>query len=152
LYPVCDGPVHPYIGASAGCWAVYGRILEREYGEFRYPDVHRLTVDAFAAQHPGVPSRQSIQSVAVHLIGLHLVLERGAGAKEATAAIRAAVRRGGFEWLDPPTTLGAAASVSDVLGATDLADHERRVLLWAQSVWAAWQTHAVTVRSWAVGE
>ena len=152
LYPVCDGPVHPYIGASAGCWAVYGRILEREYGEFRYPGVHRLTVDAYAAQHPGVPSRQSIQSVAVHLIGLHLVLEHGASAEKATAAIRVAVRRGGFEWLDPPTALGAAAGVGDLLGAADLADHERRVLHWAETVWAAWQPHAPTVRRWAAGE
>lgn len=149
-YPACDGPVHPYIGGSAGCWAAYGRVLEREYGEFGYPDVHRLTVDAYAAQHPGSPSRQSIQSVAVHLIGLHLVLERGAGAHEATAAIRKAVARGGFEWLEPPASLGAVG-VGDVLDAVDLAEHEQRVRRWAAAVWAAWEPHAATVRRWAAG-
>jgi len=98
-FPGYSSPVHPYIGSSAGCWAVYGQLLEREYGEFGYPDVHRLTVDAYAAQHPGMPYRQSIQSVAIHLISLHLVLERGASAATVTQAIRAAVRRGGFKWL-----------------------------------------------------
>ena len=67
LVPVTDGPTHPYIGASPGCWAIYGEVLAREYGEYAYPPVHRLTVDAYAAQHPGVPSRRSIQSVAIHL-------------------------------------------------------------------------------------
>ena len=78
LVPEIEGPTHRYLGASPGCWAVYGEVLEKEYGDYlRYAPVHRLTVDAYAAQHPGVPSPQSIQSVAVHLIRLHLVLERG---------------------------------------------------------------------------
>ena len=150
-YTACDGPTHAYIGASAACWAVYGQVLEREYGEFGYPDVHRLTVDAYAAQHPGSPSRQSIQSVAVHLIGLHMVLECRASSAAATEAIRAAVRRGGFEWLTPPTSL-VPVGAGEVLEATDLADHERRVRAWAVAVWASWGSQHATVRRWATGE
>ncbi|MFQ3593687.1 MAG: DUF5946 family protein [Gemmataceae bacterium] len=55
-----DGPTHPYMGASPACWAIYGEVLAREYGEFAYPPIHRLTVDTYAAQHPGTKSRQSI--------------------------------------------------------------------------------------------
>ena len=77
LTPDVDGPTHPYVGASVGCWAMYGEVLAKEYGEYRYPSVHRLTVDAYSVQHPGTPSRRSIQSVAVHLVSLYLVLERG---------------------------------------------------------------------------
>ncbi|MEZ6209931.1 MAG: hypothetical protein R3B46_01610 [Phycisphaerales bacterium] len=38
------------------------------YGQQRSPRWHRHTVDAYAASHPGVESRPSIQSVAGHLI------------------------------------------------------------------------------------
>ena len=86
LVPDTDGPTHPYIGASPGCWAIYGEVLAREYGEYAYPPVHRLTVDA--AQHPGVPSQGSVRSVALHLISLYLILERGYEPERATAAIR----------------------------------------------------------------
>jgi hypothetical protein len=48
-----------------------------EYGPLDYPDVHRLTVDTYAVQHPGRPTPQTIQSVTVHLISLSCVLERG---------------------------------------------------------------------------
>src|SRR5436190_1879442 len=34
LTPDADGPTHPYLGASPGCWAVYGEVLAREYGEY----------------------------------------------------------------------------------------------------------------------
>lgn len=144
-----DGPTHPYIGAAPGCWALYGEVLAREYGELRYPEVHRLTVDAYAAQHPGVPSRRSIQSVAVHLVSLHLVLERGFDGRRATEAIRRVLAaRPRLAWLDPPPRLGGS-TVADVLGADTPADHERRVRLWADDVWAAWVPHHATVRGWA---
>src|SRR2546426_1032303 len=87
LVPAVDGPIHPYIGASPGCWRTYGEVLAREYGEYAYPAVHRLTVDAYAAQHPGVPGRRSSQSVAVHLMSLCLVLEQGLEPGAATRAI-----------------------------------------------------------------
>jgi hypothetical protein len=148
LYPHFDGPTHPYIGASPGCWAVYGEVLAREYGEFGYPDVHRLTVDAYAAQHPGVPSAQSIQSVAGHLIGLYLALERGFPSRVVTSAIRAAAARGGFVWLEPPADRGHIA-VRDVIGATNLNDHTARVQEWATAVWSAWSPHAARIRAWA---
>jgi uncharacterized protein DUF5946 len=101
--PECDGPTHPYIGASPACWALYGELLAREYGELRYPPSHRMTVDVYAVQHPGLPERRSIQSVAVHLIALCLVLERGV----ATVKVRELMGRvleaaPALEWLEPP--------------------------------------------------
>jgi len=75
LLPAADGPTHSYIGASAACWALYGQVLAIEAGTYRQPAWHRLTVDAYAVQHPGIPERRSIQSVCVHLISLCLMLE-----------------------------------------------------------------------------
>jgi len=58
------GEPHKYIGASAGCWEIYGEIFAKEYSEYGYPEtIHRLTVDTYAIQHPGKPSRSSVASV-----------------------------------------------------------------------------------------
>ena len=48
---------------------------------------HRLVVDIHAAQHPGVPGKQSSQSVAAHLFILCLVLEHNVDPAYATRAI-----------------------------------------------------------------
>ena len=148
--PEIEGPTHRYLGASPGCWAVYGEVLEKEYGDYlRYAPVHRLTVDAYAAQHPGVPSPQSIQSVAVHLIRLHLVLERGLRPERANAAMQWTVSRSKrFVWLDPPVSLGEI-TILDVRDAKDPDEHIERVREWARLEWEAWAPHHETVRRWA---
>jgi hypothetical protein len=145
-----DGPTHPYVGASPACWAIYGEVLAKEYGEYRYPSVHRLTVDAYSVQHPGTPSRRSIQSVAVHLVGLYLVLECGFPAEKATEGIRWALRhRQQFMWLPRPSSLGAR-TILGVRNTTTLAEHEEVVKRWAESVWQAWSQHHETIRQWAI--
>lgn len=149
LFPASDGPTHPYIGASPGCWALYGEVLVREYGEYRYPDIHRLTVDTYAVQHPGTPSPRAVQSVGGHLIGLHLVLEKGFSAQQATAALKRAVAQSKqFVWLAPPASPGAF-TVADVALAQSLAEHVALVEQWARAVWTAWAMHHATVRHWA---
>jgi hypothetical protein len=47
--------------------------------------VHPLTVDTYAVQHPGVPERRTSQSLALHLITLCLVIERGADPRDGPA-------------------------------------------------------------------
>lgn len=143
-----DGPTHPYIGASAGCWQLYCDVLALEYGEYGYPACHRLTVDAYAVQHPGRPSQQSIQSVGLHLVSLHLSLEEGLTAGMVTARMRDVLRAADFVWLEPPSLAGTINIVA-VAGASGFAEHERRVREWAESVWAAWRAHHATVKAWA---
>jgi hypothetical protein len=148
LVPDSSGATHRYIGASPGCWAIYGEVLAREYSDFRYVAAHHLTVDAYAAQHPGTPSPQSIQSVAVHLISLSLQLESGRQPPEVRAAMqRATTHRDQFVWLDPPPSLGAI-TVLDVLAVPDAESHCAIVRRWAESVWQAWAPHHATVRQW----
>lgn len=103
-------------------------------------------MDAYAAQHPGTPSRRSIQSVAVHLVRLHLAVERDLRPKRANAAMQWALSGArDFVWLDPPASLGEV-TVLDVLEAKDPAEHAERVRQWARSVWDAWSPHHETVR------
>ncbi len=147
--PPDGGAGHPYIGASPGCWAVYGNVLAREYGEYGLPPVHRLTVDAYAAQHPGTPSPQSIQSVAIHLVGLYVILERGFELHKASRVTsEAAAYRNRYSWLEPPNLAGYL-TILDVAAAESFSRHEDRVWEWARSVWDAWMPHHHTVKSWA---
>lgn len=143
-----DGPTHPNIAASAACWALYGELLTHEYAELGYPECHRLTVDAYAAQHPGRRDQRSINSVGTHLSGLYLVLERGLDGPAATAMKnRVAEAEPGFGWLNPPRPNGAL-TVADVLSMRDEVRHCEAVEAWARSVWAGWELHHETVRGW----
>lgn len=144
-----EGPTHRYLGASPGCWGVYGNVLAKEYSDVRYGSVHALTVDAYALQHPGTPSPQTIQSAAVHLISLYLSLEEGLGPRDAARAKQLAKDRlrEEFRWLDPPADRGGV-TVVDVEEARDAEEHEERVEEWARSVWDAWSPHHKTVREW----
>jgi hypothetical protein len=149
--PAFSGPTHAYIGAAPGCWALYGEVLAREYSDYRFGRVHHLTVDAYAVQHPGVPERRSIQSVAVHLVGLYLALERGVDAVELTRARQATADASArFTWLAPPASAGAITVVDVHAVSNDDADaHGRVVNEWAASVWQAWSVHHAQVRAWA---
>ncbi|HVC28123.1 MAG TPA: DUF5946 family protein [Gammaproteobacteria bacterium] len=142
-----QGPTHRYMESCSGCWAIYGEVLAREYSDPAYFQVHKLTVDAYAVQHPGQPSPQSIQSVAVHLIRLYLILETGVGMQRANDAIKAAADTRTYTWLTPPASMGSMA-VSDVHEAKDVNEHTQRVRAWAESAWSAWSPHHATIRAW----
>lgn len=148
LVPRDKGPAHDYIGAAPGCWAIFGEVLEREYADYeRYFDVYRLSVDAYAAQHPGEPSRRSVQSMAVHLIRIHLVLERGLPPERANEAMQRVSSRKDFAWLEPPESLGEITVVD--VRRSGREEHAECVRRWARSVWEAWSGHHETVRRWA---
>ena len=124
-------------------------VLAREYSDPRYFRVHRVTVDAYAAQHPGQASRRSIQSVAVHLIGLYAVLQLGHNNRRATEAVRkAADSSDRFVWLEPPDSRGTV-TVLDVAAALNPAEHQSVVLRWAHSIWDSWKANHQTVQRWA---
>jgi hypothetical protein len=148
LFPQIEGPTHRYMESSPGCWAAYGEVLAREYSDRVYDDVYRLSVDAYAVQHPGEPSPQSIQSVAGHLVRLCLFLEHRLDNNRANDAILAAMRvKSNFIWLTPPTNRGDI-TVADVQHAPTSKEHIALVLNWARSAWAAWEPHHTQIRAW----
>ena len=142
--PDYDGPTHPYFGASPACWAAYGVILEREYSNPEFFKNHRMTVDAYALQHPGDKSPQAIQSVNIHLISSTLIFEHQAAdrALNAMRKISTASKKDShlFKWLEPPKNLGAI-TVTDVLPHTQVDDHLRTIEDWAKTTWQAWSIH-----------
>ena len=147
-FPVTDGPTHRYMESSPACWACFGQVLAREYSDGRYHAVHRLTVDAYALQHPGRPSPQTIRSIALHALSLCAIFERGIELDKATAVIQQATRnKDRFEWLPPPTSMGSL-TVADIRQARNAEEHAQRVRQWARSVWSAWSQHHPTFRQW----
>ncbi len=148
MVPDIDGPTHEYMLSAPGCWTIFGEVAAREY-EHGSPDLRRLTVDAYAVQHPGTTDRRAIQSVAVHLISLYWVLERGLTPHQATDKMRLALTdKSRFVWLEPPKSMGEL-TVVDVANAQDFAEHEVLVKRWARSAWEAWAAHHAQIRKWA---
>ncbi len=148
-FPDVDGPTHRYLDAVPACWAVFGELLALEFGNVAYWPAHRYTVDAYALQHPGVPSPQTISSAAVHLTSLYLIFERGFETADATRAMQAAAKqKGEWAWLEPPESFGEITA-KDVVGAESPAEHLERSTAWARSTWEAWATHHGTVHEWA---
>lgn len=146
VVPVTDGPTHDYMLSSPGCWKVFGEVLAREYQDAAYTANHRLTVDAYAVQHPGDPTPAAIRSVTLHLASLCAVLEHGVSPARATRLLQTmADVRLEADWLEPPRDLGAI-TVADVHATDDAEEHLAAVERWARSAWEAWAPHHYLVR------
>jgi len=149
--PAENGPTHRYLESAPGCWRLYGEVLAREYENPTYWRVHQLTVDAYAIQHPGRQSAQTIQSAAIHLLRLYLQLEQGAEEAEVLARTRAlAQKKTQLVWITPPESRGSL-TVVDVHGAREAEEHAAKVRAWAHEAWIAWAAHHEQVRRWANG-
>ena len=146
--PQVADETHPYLGASPACWATFGEVLAREFGDINFGRVHRQTVDVYAVQHPGTDDRRQRQSVALHLIGLCHWLEHEIEFDRLNATTqRLANEDRQWPWLTPPA--GYPMTVGDLIEARDGAEHVRLVRRWAETTWEAWAAHHDTVRGWA---
>lgn len=144
--PECGAAV---AGGREACQRVFDEVLAREFGDYRYGRIHRLTVDVYALQHPAEYMR-SAKSYAAHLTGMHAALEAGGGATDTNRAVQ--------QWLngphtfprpdDPPPRQRGVLTILHVHAAVDPEDHLRRVLEWAFSTWEAWREYRDVARQW----
>lgn len=138
-----DGPIHRYMTSAPACWARYGELLGGLAVEPRAQVTRIMCVDAYAAQHPGTPNPQAIQSVAVHLINMHgyLVLHGP------VTVPRVVGHKGAFEWMKPPSFASARTVFDMPLHAADdaMANAARE---WAKSVWEAWAPQHGQIARW----
>ena len=139
LFNYVIGPTHEYIESVPGCWAVYCEILGKEYSSFdQLKETHRLTVDTYAVQHPGNPGRKSTQSVWGHLIAMYYMIELNTGEARALSILKKFINNKlELNWLKPPDFEGTM-TVSDVITAKDIHEHNVLVKKWADSVWDRW--------------
>ena len=152
--PKVSGATHRYIGASPACWRIFSDLLNAGEPPLAPAPTNALIGDAYATQHPGTPSNQAIQSVAVHLLVLHGVVARGVEPASALWIRRRALRekgtprRGRFRWLEPPS-FESSLTVSDVVrepGPVERADKARE---YVRRTWALWHAeHARTISEW----
>jgi hypothetical protein len=147
LVPDEASTAHPYIGASPGCWSIFTQILTRDYESY-HPAIHQLIVDTYCAQHPGTPSPQSVSSVAIHLLGLYLAVEKGFPPQKMLKAKKiAAKKKYIFSWLLPPKNLGVM-TLLDLSEAQDIESYNHIARQWATCVWESWAEYHPTVRQW----
>jgi hypothetical protein len=137
MLPIHDGPTHDYMLSSPACWAVFGEVLAREYSNPALMDIHRLTVDTWAVQHPGDGSRRAVQSVAMHLCRIRLQLEDGyAGMRANDAMLRLSTLKSELPELPPRPAY--SMTVADVRNAIDPGQHAEAVRRWAGATWDDW--------------
>ena len=144
-----DGPTHPYMVASPGCWAGFGAMQARELERWRCPAVHGLAVDAYAASHGGDGAeRRDRQSVVIHLVALCAVLERDVASDARIALLqRLTTPKRDFPRLARPSGCPALTFLH-AAGATELSGYERLVREWARAVWEFWTPAHPTVRGY----
>jgi hypothetical protein len=149
-----DGPTHRYLGASAACWALFSALQSGGEPPLAPALANALLVDAYAAQHPGTPSPQAIQSVAVHLITLHGVFARGVGIERALWVRREALherrgaRQGRFTWLEPPDFTGSL-TIATLVQAPTPAARTALVTAYVEGVYRLWfAAHGATLDGW----
>lgn len=152
--PPLDGPTHRYIGASPACWAIFAALQNAGEPALAPAPMNALLSDAYAAQHPGTPSPQSIQSVAVHLLTLHGVLADGVGVDRAlwlrleAVQERTGPRKGRYSWLEPPDFTGAPTVAAIVREPTPEA-RAAAVARYVEGVYRAWAAaHGATLAAW----
>lgn len=137
------GPVHRYMTSAPGCWARYGELLGTLTVEPMLQVARTMCVDAYAAQHPGTPNPQAIQSVARHLLNLHDYLVR----HRPVSVPHVFGHKGAFHWLQPPSFV-STRTVFDVPLSASSATINEAARAWAESVWAAWSPHHGQVSAW----
>lgn len=136
-FPDSNGPTHPYMQSSAGCWKYYGEVLAREYqNPALFAGAHRLTVDAYAIQHPGDPDeRRAYQSVRLHYLSLHLIFKHNWDLQAVTQKLESLLNRPFNVLPEPPGKFDM--TVLDAWQSDD-AHHADTIRRWAHSAYTAW--------------
>ena len=133
-----DGPTHAYMLSSPACWRMYGEVMAREYASASLMNVHYLTVDAFAAQHPGSPEdRRARQSVWIHLAALKAVLRDGRPKAYRYDLLRRLARRDEFP-RQPPHAAFSMTSADMALLKSESA-HVEGARHWAEATLTAYE-------------
>ncbi len=153
-------PAHRYGVMSKECWAAFNALLVYEIDVLGYPEEQRLTIDAYAVQHPqniplqkelGIDEsaiRASTKSVGRHLIGLYSSLEQKIPLNTISNIMDNFIKYGNdLEMLTTPDHLGAI-TIAGFSPKFTREEYELFAKKWAASAWDAWSSEHDTVREW----
>ena len=129
-----------YYNTSVECWDLYTEVLATEYSNaVLFGQVHQSTVNTYAVQHAGGPRPD--KSVAVHLYGLYLALEKGIRSPYIPPLLQRLVAAiDVWPHYEPPAEK-VALTVFDVAFGDSSEDHIRVVREWASAVWDSWSQY-----------
>ena len=125
---------------KAGCLKLFEEVIAREFSDYNYGRIHRLTVDAYSLQHPERYMRSG-KSFAAHLTGIYAALE-----SEDALAVNQKMRK----WLsanpkiEKPVGLPrrrGKLTITFIHSAACADEHTERVREWAREIWNAWSEH-----------
>ena len=138
-FPLIKGPTHKYMESIPGCWHTFGQVIAKEYENYSVlSTIHGLTVDAYAVQHPGQPSKQSTQSVYAHLLRMYYIFEKGFNGQLARGKLIQFVEsEPHLTWFDPPD-VATGLTIADVFKTESSEEHKKCVKDWAKSLWEVW--------------
>ena len=141
-------PYRGYYNASSECWAEYTKVLAAEYQDaVLFGHVHQLSVDAYAVQHAG--GQHPDKSVCVHLVGLHLILERDLRPFDVPRKLQA-LAENVKKWphFELPGRR-ALLTAHHVARANSPREHAGLARDWADQVWQSWGPHHAEVAALA---
>lgn len=143
-----EGPVHDYMLSSPACFAAFNSLLVEEYSSSALREFHRLTVDTWAVQHPGLSNeRQAVQSVGLHLARLFLQLQNPRPPAETNAVMLDFSRhKATLQHLVPPSDF--SVTVADIAPFAGSSSHAEEVRRWARATWEDWSEHHDYIRQW----
>ena len=135
------------LASAVECKEHFDEILAKEFSDYRYARIHRLTVDTYSLQHPD-PYMISAKSFAAHLAGMCCAMEH-----ENDPDLMRALQQwlnGKREDLEKPAQLEELGelTIAHILDADDGAEHERRVREWAADVWSAYDAYHDLAQEW----
>lgn len=146
--PDQDGPVHAYMAASPACFDAFTRLLAAEYSSAALMDVHRLTVDTWAVQHPGDPTdRRAVQSVGLHLARLFVQLESPRAPAQTNAVmLDFASHKSTLPVLPAPSRFSVTVDQIAPFAGSD--QHAQYVREWAAATWQDWSDQHDFIKGW----
>jgi hypothetical protein len=137
---VCEGCGAAASGGKICCQGMFEEVIAREFSDYRYGRIHRLTVDAYCLQHPDQYMRSG-KSFAAHLTGMCSALEY-----QDSLDTNRTVQK----WLSGNPVISKPArlpqhrgdlTIMYIHGAADADEHTKRVQEWAHSIWEAWSEY-----------
>jgi len=128
------------------CKEFFDTIIAREFSDFRYARVHRLTVDTYSLQHPD-PYLISAKSFAAHLTGMCCAMEYD-NDRNLLRILQQWLN--GKKQLEKPKLLDNVGNltISSVVRAGDGTEHAKLVKEWAENVWDAYALYHNLAREW----
>lgn len=108
---------HRYVGASVACWEIFASLINANAPPLAPAPMNAIITDAYMSQHPGEPTPQAIQSVAVHALVLYAVFEQNLPIDQVLWLRQYVLRenigpkRGRFSWLTPPSALSQTITI-----------------------------------------